>query len=144
MTAKTKRLIVKAEHDYPSGWGCGYVAVPPEHPLHGIVYTDTRFPNIIVHGGVTFTEPCVYGDRTATSGREIVPRMVGKRCWQLRNGELLDGEIPVDWWLIGFDTCHAGDNANNWPRERVVDEVTELQRKLEQMFNLKKSTENGE
>ena len=134
---KTKRLIAKTEHDYPSGWGNGYMAVPPEHPLWGKTYFDDDFPDLAVHGGVTFTEPCVYGDRTATSLREIVPRMVGKRCWQLRNGELLDGEIPDDWWLIGFDTSHVYDNDDNWSRERVIDEVTELQQQLEQMLKLK-------
>ncbi len=56
----------------------------------------------------------------------------------MEKGELLDGEIPDSWWLIGFDTNHHDDNENNWPRERVVDEVTELQNKLEQMFKLKK------
>ena len=136
---RTKRLIVENPFvtGIPHGWGNGYVAVPPEHPLHGVIYYDVRFPNIIVHGGVTFTEPCVYGERTAASGRKIAQSSVGKRCWQLQHGEPLDGEIPDDWWLIGFDTYHHDDNANNWPRERVIDEVTELQRKLEKMFKLK-------
>ena len=79
----------------------------------------------------------------AASRQEILPKMVGKRCLQLQYGELLDGEIPDDWWLIGFDTCHHDDNANNWPRERVIDEVTELQRKLEKFFNLKKNYEQS-
>ena len=38
---------------------CGYVRVPPNHPLHGKSY-DT--PNVEVHGGLTFAEiePCAH------------------------------------------------------------------------------------
>jgi hypothetical protein len=32
---------------------CGYVRVPPGHPLHGKGYDD---PNVEVHGGLTFAE----------------------------------------------------------------------------------------
>lgn len=134
---KTKRLIVKTEHDYPSGWGCGYVAVPPEHPLYGKSYMDEDYPDFNVHGGITFTEPAVYNETTFVSKTKIREKYIGKRAYQLQYGISLDGEIPDDWWLIGFDTCHVDDNANNWSRERVIDEVTELQQKLEQMLNLR-------
>ncbi len=40
---------------------CGYVRVPPGHPLHGKSYDD---PNVDVHGGLTFAavEPCAHED----------------------------------------------------------------------------------
>ena len=40
---------------------CGYVRVPPNHPLHGKDY-DT--PEVEVHGGLTFaeSEPCAHDD----------------------------------------------------------------------------------
>ena len=28
-----------------------------------------------------------------------------------------------DTWIIGFDTCHCGDNAENWKYEDVVNET---------------------
>ncbi len=36
---------------------CGYVRVPPNHPLHSMGYEE---PNVEVHGGLTFAElePC--------------------------------------------------------------------------------------
>ena len=40
---------------------CGYVRVPPGHPLHG---ADDGVPDVDVHGGLTFAaiEPCVEHD----------------------------------------------------------------------------------
>lgn len=136
-----KRLIAETTflQGVPHGWGNGYVAVPPEHPLWGISYMDDRFPNLNVHGGVTFTEPVLLGKHTSTSKREVKDDYVGKRQPLLQSAELLDGEVPGAWWLIGFDTCHCGDNQENWPKERVVDEVTELQQKL--IKKLKKDDE---
>ncbi len=42
---------------------CGYVRIPPEHPLHG---KDYEIPNVEVHGGLTFAEvePCAHEDGT--------------------------------------------------------------------------------
>lgn len=36
-----------------SGALCGYVTVPPEHPLHGVHYDEA--PYISVHGGLTYS-----------------------------------------------------------------------------------------
>lgn len=136
---ETKRLIVENFFLLPGGhgWGNGYVAVPPGHPLWGKTYNDDGFPDIDVHGGVTFTEPCVYGARLAASGREVVPLLEGQRCWQVQNGELLDGDIPDNWWLIGFDTCHADDNADAWTKDRVIEETTELRDQIEALTQQK-------
>lgn len=45
------------------GHRCGYVRVPPTHPMHGKGY-DT--PEVNVHGGLTFAqiEPCAHEDGT--------------------------------------------------------------------------------
>lgn len=136
---KTKRLIAEIEPLPPlsHGWGNGYVAVPPEHPLWGKTYNEDDFPDLKVHGGVTFTEPCLYAERTATTMAEITPYLVGQRCWQLQQGECLDGDIPDDWWLIGFDTCHFDDDQFGWPKERVIEETTNLQKEIEKMYNSK-------
>jgi len=69
------------------GHRCGYVAVPPSHPLYQKEYSeDTRlgFPDelIDVHGGVTFSDT------------------------------KLNTEIPCvgDMWWFGYDCMHGGDS----------------------------------
>ena len=38
---------------FPHGWGNGYVALPKEHPLHGI---DYNFLPVTATGGITYSE----------------------------------------------------------------------------------------
>lgn len=66
---------------------CGYVAVPPGHPLHGADLL--ALDGLRVHGGVTYVGPCA--------------RMI---CHVAETGE------PDDVWWVGFDACHAFDA---WP-----------------------------
>lgn len=70
------------------GFHCGYVGVPPGHPLHGVDYWQTSpalgdTPGSVfeAHGGITFAG----------------------------NGK---GEYPVksDLWWFGYDCGHAGDS----------------------------------
>jgi hypothetical protein len=58
---------------------CGYVRVPPGHPLHGKDIHEDAVRSLSVHGDVTFAgiEPCTHDDGTG-------------------------------WWF-GFDCAHAGD-----------------------------------
>lgn len=62
---------------------CGYVGLPPEHPLHGKDYDDA---NVDVHGGLTYANAC---------GGDI--------CHMPRTGE------SDDVWWLGFDCAHSGD-----------------------------------
>lgn len=68
---------------------CGYVGIPPEHPLHGVTYqeVESRFE---VHGGLTFSSDCD-------------PR--GRICHVPR-----EGESDHVWWF-GFDCAHFGDDS---------------------------------
>ena len=51
-----RAVIVKHNSRY-GGYHCGYVSIPPIHPLFGIDYIDMEFdPD--VHGGITYS-----GDR---------------------------------------------------------------------------------
>ncbi|GBQ39043.1 hypothetical protein [Komagataeibacter europaeus] len=71
---------------------CGYVGIPPQHPLYGLTYDD--MPDAVheaAHGGLTFTGGCSHGDE-ATSICHIPD----------------DGEPDTVWWL-GFDCGHWGD-----------------------------------
>lgn len=133
---KTKKLILKNTFSTGNhGWGNGYVAVPPEHPLYGKSYMDEDYPDFNVHGGITFTEPAVYNETTFVSKTKIREKYIGKRAYQLQYGISLDGEIPDNWWLIGFDTCHSNDTNLNWPKERVINETNYLQKRINNLFN---------
>lgn len=77
-------LMVRVDH----GAWCGYVAVPPGHPLHGKSYGDEEVDALSVHGGVTYGEACS-----------------GKVCHVPEPGE------PDDVWWLGFDCVHGGDLA---------------------------------
>lgn len=68
-----------------SGHWCGYVAVPPGHPLHGKRYDDESV-NVDVHGGLTYAQACA-----------------GDICHVPKPG------APDDVWWFGFDCAHAGD-----------------------------------
>jgi hypothetical protein len=89
------------------GWGNGYVAVPPAHPLYlGSLDTVTdneliakkisAVGSLDVNGGITYND---FGD--------------GKNA-------------PKDWWVFGFDTAHFGDTIEKWPKEAVEAETKRL------------------
>lgn len=83
-----------------SGWGNGYVAIPPSHCLHSINYLDCDAIELPpkVHGGLTYARP---GD---------------------------DVNAPKDWWVFGFDTSpgSGNDDLDNWPKEAVIEETMNL------------------
>jgi len=78
-------LIVRRE----LGALCGYVAVGPDHPLHGRDYDD---PDVSVHGGLTYSAGC--------REDEPIERAV---CHVPEPGQ------PADVWWFGFDMAHAYD-----------------------------------
>lgn len=71
-----------------AGWGTGYIAVSPAHPLHGVHYRDEDGDyNDALRGApanITFTGP-IDPDTAKLAG------------------------IPDTYWLIGFDTASEGD-----------------------------------
>lgn len=74
-------LLVVRSHT--SGGLCGYVGLPPSHPLHGKPYEDLELE---VHGGLTYAGSCA-----------------GHICHVPAPGE------PDDVWWLGFDCGHASD-----------------------------------
>lgn len=87
--------------DMDLGWGNGYVAVPPGHPLHGMFYNDI---DIDIHGGLTYSGPT--------------------DNWQ--PGTLPEELVGKDYWAIGFDTAHCDDTIAKWPKEAVQAEADRL------------------
>lgn len=68
----------------PLGTLCGYVAVPPRHPWHGMNYD---FADVSVHGGLTYSEPCQH------DVCHVVPE---------------SAKADEVWWF-GFDCAHYLD-----------------------------------
>lgn len=71
------------------GAWCGYVGVPPGHPCHGVAADDLTLD---VHGGVTYTGPCL-PEQPPEEGICHVP----------------EPGRPDDLWWIGWDCVHYGD-----------------------------------
>lgn len=72
-------LMVRSEE---TGAWCGYVGVPPEHPLYKKKYQDVH---LAVHGGVNYSSYC----SGAVCHRKV--------------------EEPHDTWWLGFHCGHALD-----------------------------------
>ena len=48
------RAVVVRHNSLDGGYYCGYVSIPPTHPLFGICYNNmTFYPD--VHGGITYS-----------------------------------------------------------------------------------------
>jgi hypothetical protein len=76
-------LIVRG----PTGGLCGYVAVPPGHPWHGLDFPDVPdAAHEAAWGGLTYSAACS-----------------GEVCHIPAPGE------PDDVWWLGFDCCHYDD-----------------------------------
>ena len=105
------------------GYANGYVAVSPDHPLHGIDYDRVYdMTDISVWGGLTFSETAEHC-----------------RAWNSDCIEMIDDgkfeDIPADWWVFGFDTMHFGDGPHH-DREWVISETRNLQMQLESIKSL--------
>lgn len=68
------------------GIWCGYVAVPPGHPLYGKDWSDERVSELAAHGGITYASGCQ-----------------GDICHVPQEGE------PANVHWFGFDCAHAWD-----------------------------------
>lgn len=87
------------------GWGNGYVALPPEHPYHGIGYDSIE---VDVHGGLTYAEEAHrFKDRPT--------------------------EIPDDYWILGFDTSHLNNNPRDQDELFVKLQTEHLKKQLLEM-----------
>lgn len=84
----------------------GYVILGKNHPFDG---TRDIIGNYDVHGGITFA------NKLKDFNIDPYPEL-----WAY-----------ADNLVVGFDTAHAGDNAENWGLDKTVDETI----KLSQLMN---------
>lgn len=83
------------------GWGCGYVILPENHPLHGKKADIER--QIYVHGGVSYSE--LIDDKMIEGWEQLT--IYDKRKW-----------------IVGFDTEHLGnEDEKTWTKEKVKEET---------------------
>lgn len=119
-----------------AGYANGYVAIPPGHPCYRKECLESPIDEIPVHGGITFSEPVCYESKTFMSKREIKPEYIGTKSCLFEDAEYISNNknIPDDWWILGFDTCHYCDNPANWTRENVIAETLKLKKHLEDLW----------
>lgn len=84
---------IAVRNESAGNW-CGYVGLPPGHPLHGKSYNDMDV-DVHVHGGLTFADTC--HDAEDDHSRYV--------CHLPEPGE------PQKVWWFGFDCHHAWDRA---------------------------------
>lgn len=111
--AGLKARVYRVDHGGPS-WLCGYVRVPPNHPLHGVGYAEPtlaiqpewileqeigkRSPVTIFTAGVK----ALHGEEVARTP-ELLFNVYGSLTW---SGTMPDD--PEGWWF-GFDSAHPGE-----------------------------------
>lgn len=86
------------------GWGNGYVCIDPQNPLNNLDYSELD-KKLDVHGGITLCT-VITESMVKNSGR-IPEQFVGMK-------------------VIGFDTAHAHDTLEKWPKEKVEEETINL------------------
>lgn len=93
----------------------GYVLIPEGYKLFGMGYDEIHAKyDISVHGGLTFAE--------SFDGR-IVEVFFPV---DITHEELMSKLEDTNYWCIGFDTAHIGDNPNDQDYNYVVSELRSL------------------
>lgn len=112
----------------PVGSANGYVALGKDHPLFGKSYDELEEMGIYAHGGLTFS--AVISSKAISRLTELAESGVEIRDIAMPLNDHF-GVKAEDVWVIGFDTCHCGDNATNWPLEAVQREAEALKEQLD-------------
>jgi len=102
------------------GWGNGYVLIPPGHPFYGKDYDKIEAYS---HGGLTFSANYKGWEQLKKyeeSGFEY--QMDEKLYERVKNGY----DFLNDYWCVGFDTGHFGDNLTTCSKNYVWNETLNL------------------
>lgn len=137
-TVENKWLNISWDH----GWGNGYVAIPPEHPLYGKHYNDKIH---LKNGNKVRFNGNYIGLLVASCEKEndVFPLslLINVHCGitfsdSVNSMKYAPSHIPKDYWVFGFDTAHAGDNQTNWSKEKVRKETNKFKRIMENIDKL--------
>jgi hypothetical protein len=100
-------------YHFDFGWGQGYVLLPEIHPFYGKHYDDI---NVDIHRGLTFSN-----------------KFESKNFLKWIEEYEIDGDVTKDnyhifdnYWMIGFDTSHAGDSLYSCPKSYVLNQAEYL------------------
>ena len=104
-------------YSFEYGWCNGYVLIPKDHPFYDVNCDDIyHISNISVHGGLTYSSMFLTKDflrifKDLEIGGDVT----------LENYENLN-----NYWMIGFDTNHSGDNLSRCSKNYVLGEAESL------------------
>lgn len=86
------------------GWANGYIGVPKGHPWFGKDYSEI---DVRVHGGLTYSE---------------------------KQLPLHNPQEDSEWWWLGFDTRHWGDNALNQDVVYCINQLNSLTKQTSEIL----------
>jgi hypothetical protein len=104
---------IKLGFGLTTGWGNGYVLLPKSHPFYNMDYDDIP---VRVHGGLTFGE---------LFNPEYIISWINNRDYYC-DISIEELQELKDYYIIGFDTCHYGDNMDNCSLDFVIEEANYL------------------
>lgn len=109
------------------GFANGYVAIPPTNKDWGKFYENI---DANIHGGLTYSEPYLKREYLKSKNKPF-NKDNWERCLYGKPIYLtLNNEIPDDWWVVGFDTFHYGDNKATCDINFCISETLKLAEQL--------------
>lgn len=129
-------MVVRETKIQDRVWYCGYVSIPPTHPLYGKNHGEID-QVINVYGGVTFScnafddEEIIEGDVWEKDGYIVTTLVLSPSPKEFK--------IPSGWWTIGFDTAHYNinditGNDKKVEKEFAIYETIKLKSELELLW----------
>lgn len=98
-----------------TGHRCGYVGVPPGHPLHGVEYNELTLalpppkPDTPVGDRGVMTLFAVAMKEELSTSPEVVFDVHGSLTFSKANHEGYPAAEPDDLWWFGYDCAHSQD-----------------------------------
>ena len=100
---------------FQTGWGNGYVMLPPEHPWYGKHYDSL---NVNAPGGLTYSHYC---------DEKNIVNWFGNRDFEVCDDlKSVMGYDFSKYWVIGFDTAHSSMNLQNFGKSQVFEETKKV------------------
>jgi hypothetical protein len=123
-----------SDYEYMAGWGCGYVAIPKNHPFYGKKYSD--------NSGITLE------DDTSVGKRGIISCICADSLENTRIDLLFDVHGSITYsdytdkvkeaeglWVLGFDCYHYGDKTGPYDNDYIERECESLAEQLKKYGN---------